>query len=104
MTQTVRHYSAREVWWALLVAQAKLVATRDWRQSKRQSWSARTYGEVWMRRLSVAMAKQLAAAALSRVPMATRKVSLLGVAGAEDSDTAGFEGYSGVAEARVLGV
>ena len=57
-----------------------------------------------MRRLSVAMAKQLAAAALSRVPMATRKVALLGVVGAEDSDTAGFEGYSGVAEARVLGV
>ena len=44
---------AKQVW-ALLVQRAKLVAARDWRQS----WSAMTDQQVWLRRLSVAIAKQ----------------------------------------------
>ena len=36
---------AKQVW-ALLVQRAKLVAARDWRQS----WSAMTYQQVWLRR------------------------------------------------------
>ena len=66
---------AKQVW-ALLVQRAKLVAARDWRQS----WSAMTYQQVWLRRLSVAIAKQEAIATLVRVPLVTRRQAAVGVA------------------------
>ena len=63
---------AKQVW-ALLVQRAKLAAARDWRQS----WSAMTHQQVWLRRLSiVAIAKQEAIATLVRVPLVTRQAAI----------------------------
>ena len=40
------------------------------------SWSAMSYQQVWLRRLSVSIAKQEATASLVRVPLITRKAAM----------------------------
>lgn len=83
---------AKQVW-ALLVQRAKLVAARDWRQS----WSAMTYQQVWLRRLSVAIAKQEAIATLVRVPLVTRQAAMgVAVFGEGEGGEGGGAGYAGV--------
>ena len=83
---------AKQVW-ALLVQRAKLVAARDWRQS----WSAMTYQQVWLRRLSVVIAKQEAIATLVRVPLVTRQAAMgVAVFGEGEGGESGGAGYAGV--------
>ena len=58
--------------WDLLVCHAKDVAGRDWRQS----WTAMSFSSVWLQKLSIAMNKEAAVAALRRTPLCTRKLVL----------------------------
>ena len=74
---------------------AKLVAARDWRQS----WSAMTYQQVWLRRLSVAIAKQeaISTLVLVRVPLVTRQAAMgVAVFGEGEGGEGGGAGYAGV--------
>ena len=56
-----------------------------------------TYQQVWLRRLSVAIAKQEATAALMRVPLITRQAAMsVQVFGEGEGGESGGAGYAGV--------
>ena len=76
---------------------AKLDAARDWRQS----WSAMTYQHVWLRRLSVAIAKQEAVATLVRVPLVVTRQAAMGVDVFGEEGAGGESGGAGYAGVRV---
>ena len=61
--------------WDLLVCHAKDVAGRDWRHS----WTAMSFSSVWLQKLSIAMNKEAAVAALRRTPLCTRKLHGIGI-------------------------
>ena len=57
-----------------------------------------TYQQVWLRRLSVVIAKQEAIATLVRVPLVTTRQAAMGVAvfGEGEGGESGGAGYAGV--------
>ena len=61
--------------WKMLEKMAKKVGRRDWRHS----WTASSYGGVWMQKMSVAIANETAIGALRRTPLCTRQRVLGGM-------------------------
>ena len=70
--------------WKMLLKMAKSVGRRDWRHS----WTASSYGGVWMQKMSVAIANETAIGALRRTPLCTRQRVLGGI---DESWDGGYE-------------
>ena len=62
--------AARRVWMQFL-KHAKERCAADWRHS----WSARSFGEVWIQKLSAAMANRAAVGAMLRAPLLSRQLA-----------------------------
>ena len=74
-------------WKRMLETMAKKVGRRDWRHS----WTASSYGGVWMQKMSVAIANEMAIGALRRTPLCTRQRVLGGMGESRDE---GYESMS----------
>ena len=66
--------AARRVFWVQFLKHAKERCAADWRHSL----SARSFGEVWIQKLSAAMASRAAVGAMLRAPLLSRQLAYYG--------------------------